>query len=68
MRSAAPDYSRSDDCTGIISPRHLQRIEALLTEAADRQSRIVTLRGDGDVDRDQPPHADLAGASTPPPT
>ncbi len=51
MDRAAPDYSQGDDCTGIISLRHLDRITALLDEAADRQSRIVAL-DDGAVDRE----------------
>ena len=50
MARAAPSYSRSGDCTGIISPRHLQRIEDMLGEASDRQCRIVTLEDDGKVD------------------
>ena len=52
MARAAPSYSRSDDCTGIISPRHLQRIEDMLGEASDRQCRIVTLEDGGQVDRE----------------
>ena len=51
MRRAAPNYSQTDDCTGIISPRHLSRLEDMLTEARDRQSRIVELEADGRVDR-----------------
>ena len=51
MDRAAPNYSQGDDCTGIISLRHLDRITALLDEAADRQSRIVAL-DDGPVDRE----------------
>ena len=51
MARAAPSYSRSDDCTGIISPRHLKRIEDMLGEASDRQCRIVTLEDGGQVDR-----------------
>lgn len=51
MRRAAPDYSRGGDCTGIISPRHLDRIRALLTEAEERQSRIITLEDGGVVDQ-----------------
>ena len=50
MDRAAPNYSQGDDCTGIISIRHLDRITALLGEAADRQSRVVAL-DDGLVDR-----------------
>ncbi len=51
MDRAAPDYSKSDDCTGIISLRHLDRLSDLLSEARDRQSRIVALEPDGRVDR-----------------
>ena len=50
MDRAAPSYSQSDDCTGIISLRHLDRITAMLDEAADRQSRVIAL-DDGAVDR-----------------
>ncbi len=49
---AAPDYSRGDDVTGIISLRHLDRLSEMLSEAADRQTRIVPLEDDGAVDRD----------------
>ena len=47
----APDYSRSSDCTGIISLRHLDRIQDMLNEARDRQCRIVELEANGAVDR-----------------
>lgn len=50
MDRAAPSYSQGDDCTGIISLRHLDRITGMLDEAADRQCRIVPL-DDGAVDR-----------------
>lgn len=50
MQSAAPSYSRSDECTGIISARHLERLRALLAQARDRQARIVTLEPDLGVD------------------
>ena len=52
MAQAAPDYARGSDCTGIISERHLDRLEGLLQEARDRQSRIVTLERNPNVDRD----------------
>ncbi len=52
MERAAPDYSRGAECTGIISPRHLERLEDLLREARDRQSKVVTLQRDETVDRD----------------
>ena len=51
MDRAAPEYSRGDACTGMISDRHLERIEDMLGEAADRQCRTVTLEDDGRVDR-----------------
>ena len=52
MAHAAPDYARGADCTGIISTRHLDRLESLLQEARDRQSRIVTLEQDPATDRE----------------
>ena len=48
MQAAAPDYASGPDCTGIISQRHLVRLQDLLQEARDRQTRIVPL-GDGAV-------------------
>ncbi|WP_374942063.1 aldehyde dehydrogenase family protein [Sphingomonas sp.] len=50
MARAAPDYSRSGESTGMISPRHLARIEDMLGEARDRQARIVELEDGGAVD------------------
>ncbi len=51
MRRAVPNYSKGEDCTGIVSPRHLDRMVALLQEAEERHTRIVTLEDDGVVDR-----------------
>lgn len=51
MRRAVPGYAKGDDCTGIVSPRHLDRMIALLQEAAERQTRIVTLEDDAVIDR-----------------
>ena len=51
MHRVAADYSRSADCTGIISERHLDRLCDLLNEARDRASTIVPLEPDGKVDR-----------------
>jgi coniferyl-aldehyde dehydrogenase len=52
MARAAPDYSRGDDCTGMISNRHLDRISDMLSEARDTQCRIVDLEEDaGEIDR-----------------
>jgi coniferyl-aldehyde dehydrogenase len=44
------DYAASDDCTGIVSERHLDRIIGLLEEARRQGCEIVQL-GDGEVDR-----------------
>ena len=52
MQRAAADYSRSADCTGIISLRHLDRIQDMLQEARDRQCRIVELEANGRTDRE----------------
>ena len=52
MQRVAADYSRSADCTGIISLRHLDRIQDMLQEARDRQCRIVELEANGRTDRE----------------
>ncbi len=52
MAEAAPDYARGAECTGIISDRHLDRLESLLDEARQRQSTIVTLEQNDAIDRD----------------
>ena len=46
MDRAAPDYAQGSDCTGMISPRHYDRIADMLSEARDRQTRIVPLSSD----------------------
>ncbi len=46
-----PDYTAGPDITGIISDRHLGRLEGLLDEARDRQCRIVQLEPDAVIDR-----------------
>jgi coniferyl-aldehyde dehydrogenase len=51
MQRVASDYSRGPDCTGIISPRHLDRLCEMLQEARDRQCTVVDLERDGRVDR-----------------
>ncbi len=51
MARAAPGYAKGRDCTGIVSPRHLDRLVALLEEAEARQTRVVALEDDGVVDR-----------------
>lgn len=45
VSEAAPGYADGPDCTGIISQRHLERLEGILQEAREGQSRIVTLGG-----------------------
>jgi coniferyl-aldehyde dehydrogenase len=42
------DYTSSTDCTGIITQRHLERIEAMVEEARAAGARLVTLGGEGD--------------------
>jgi len=49
---AMPGYCRSDSCTGIISTRHLERIEALLDEARARGCDVRSLEEAGDPDPD----------------
>ena len=51
VAEAAPDYAQGPDCTGIISLRHLDRLEAMVEEARARQSRVVTLGVDAPADR-----------------
>jgi coniferyl-aldehyde dehydrogenase len=46
------DYAASEDCTGIISERHLDRVSRLLDEARDHGSEIVQLGGE-EVDRER---------------
>ncbi len=50
MQEAVPDYARGQECTGVISARHLDRLAGLLEEARERQSTIVTLEADGSID------------------
>lgn len=51
MDRAAPSYAKGAECTGIISDRHLARLETMLDEAAGQQTRIVTLEDDPTIDR-----------------
>jgi coniferyl-aldehyde dehydrogenase len=46
-----PAYAASEDCTGIVSTRHLDRVSGLLEEARERGCEIVQL-GEGVIDRD----------------
>jgi coniferyl-aldehyde dehydrogenase len=45
-RENTPAYAASDDCTGIISERHLERIEKLLDEARERGCQVIALGDD----------------------
>jgi coniferyl-aldehyde dehydrogenase len=47
---ALNDYSRSDDCTGVISDRHFQRQLQLLEEAQTAGTRIVQLDKQGAIE------------------
>jgi coniferyl-aldehyde dehydrogenase len=42
------DYTSSGDCTGIITQRHLDRIEAMVAEARESGARLITLGGEPD--------------------
>lgn len=70
VRDVVPGHSRTDDCTGIVSGRHLARLEELLDEARAAGVRVVELepgaRADPDTRRmplalvvDPPPHLRL---------
>ncbi len=45
-----PDYSSSASATGIISTRHLERIERLLAEAVARGSDVRSLEDGGEAE------------------
>ncbi|WP_394834798.1 aldehyde dehydrogenase family protein [Pendulispora rubella] len=51
MLERMPGYSRSDDCAGIISERHLDRLVGMLAEARTRGCEVITLENDAQVDR-----------------
>src|SRR4051794_20694352 len=50
VREAMPGYCQSPSCTGIISARHLQRIEALLEDARARGCDVRALEEPGEAD------------------
>ena len=52
MANSVPHYSRGAECTGIISNKHLDRLEALLDEAKSKGCRIVPLETDAHIDRE----------------
>ncbi len=42
-------YTTSADCTGIITQRHLDRLEAMTAEARDAGARMVSLGGEAEL-------------------
>jgi coniferyl-aldehyde dehydrogenase len=50
VRESMPGYCESGSCTGIISNRHLERIQGLLEEARSRGCDVRPLEEAGDVD------------------
>jgi len=52
VAATMPQYSSTDDCTGIISGRHFDRLERLREEAADSGAQIHQLDEDGQADRE----------------
>lgn len=50
FRATTPAYSRSDDCAGIISPRHLDRLEAMIAEARAAGARVIQPEEGGETD------------------
>jgi coniferyl-aldehyde dehydrogenase len=49
-RESMPGYCRSDSCTGMISRRHLERIQGLLEDARACGCDVRTLEQEGDSD------------------
>jgi coniferyl-aldehyde dehydrogenase len=52
VAGAVPDYSATDDCPGIISDAHLDRVLGLIEEAREAGCRVVQLDKEGGVDRE----------------
>jgi coniferyl-aldehyde dehydrogenase len=50
VRDSMPGYCQSDSCTGIISGRHVDRIQGLLEEARARGCDVRPLEQAGEVD------------------
>jgi coniferyl-aldehyde dehydrogenase len=50
VREAMPGFCGSESCTGIISTRHLERIESLLEDARARGCDVRELEEGGEVD------------------
>jgi coniferyl-aldehyde dehydrogenase len=52
VREQTPDYSRSGDCTGIITERHLDRLLELRQQAVDAGYEVVELEEGGELNRE----------------
>ncbi|MDQ2753953.1 MAG: aldehyde dehydrogenase family protein [Actinomycetota bacterium] len=52
VRENTPQYSRSSDCTGIITTRHLDRLIKLRDEAGDAGYEVVELEEGGELNRE----------------
>jgi coniferyl-aldehyde dehydrogenase len=52
VRESMPGYCASDSCTGIISARHLERIQSLIEDARARGCDVRALEEAGAVDPD----------------
>ncbi len=52
VQDRTPDYSRSGDCTGIITRRHLDRLLELRQQAVDAGYQVIDLEADGELNRD----------------
>lgn len=52
VRENVPTYSRSGDCTGIITSRHMDRLVELREQARDAGYEVVELEEGGRDDRD----------------
>lgn len=48
MQTNLPNYTQSQDTTGIINQRHLQRLQSYLDDAAAKGATLVQLGGDMD--------------------
>ena len=51
VREEMPAYSSSESCTGIISERHLERLERLLGQAREQGCDVRALEPEGRADR-----------------
>ena len=51
VAATMPDYSATDDCTGIISERHFDRLEGMREEAVAAGCEVIQLDEQGATDR-----------------